>query len=153
MSYTGAYMHHSASIGWAAFHYILEIYIHFDVFSLLFSFTFAVSRIHRHIIPPWVLTTAPCLREDWVPLCVSVRTSQPEPHFNIKPVFPGMGISIMKVRLTWDRLIFIIGIAMLVRRHLFIETAPRGTYGAFSIQSRPSRNRAYRGVGYLSLVC
>ena len=39
--------------------------------------------------------------------------------------FPGMGIPMLKVRRSRDRLIFNIGIPILVRRHLYIETAPR----------------------------
>ena len=42
---------------------------------------------------------------------------------NIKTVFPGMRISMLKIRRSWDRLIFIMGIPILVRRHLYIETA------------------------------
>ena len=41
----------------------------------------------------------------------------PGPRLNIKPVLPGMEISIIKVRQS-DRLIF-------AKRHLYIETAPR----------------------------
>ena len=46
------------------------------------------------------------------------------PHVNIKMVFPDMGISIIKIRRSWDRLIFIMGIHILVRQHLHIETGP-----------------------------
>ena len=35
-----------------------------------------------------------------------------------------MGISIVKMRWPWDSLIFITGIPILVRRHLYIEMAP-----------------------------
>ena len=51
-----------------------------------------------------------------------IRTSikwQPGSCLNIKTVFPRMGISIIKIRRSRDRLIFI-----LVRRHLYIETGP-----------------------------
>ena len=44
--------------------------------------------------------------------------------FNIKTVFPVKGIPVIKMTLSWDRLVFIIGISMLVRWHLDIETAP-----------------------------
>ena len=40
------------------------------------------------------------------------------PRFNIKTIFPIMGI------VTRDKLIFNMGIPILVRRHLYIETAP-----------------------------
>ena len=42
----------------------------------------------------------------------------------IKTVFHGMGISTIKMRRSSDPLIFIMGIPILVRRHLYIETAP-----------------------------
>ena len=35
-----------------------------------------------------------------------------------------MGIHMLKIRRSWDRLIFIMGIPILVRRHLYIETVP-----------------------------
>ena len=37
-----------------------------------------------------------------------------------------MDISIMKIGLWADRLIFIMGILILVGRHLYIKTAPKG---------------------------
>ena len=43
-------------------------------------------------------------------------------RLNIKTVFLGMGIPIIKIRRSSDRLIFIMGISILVRRHLYIET-------------------------------
>ena len=49
----------------------------------------------------------------------------PGPHLNINTVFPVMGIPMLKVRRSWDRLIFNMGIPILVRRHLYIETGPR----------------------------
>ena len=36
-----------------------------------------------------------------------------------------MGIPMLKIRRSWDRLIFNMGIPVLVWRHLYIETAPR----------------------------
>ena len=50
---------------------------------------------------------------------------RPGPRPNIRTIFPGMGISIIKIRRSWDRLIFIMGIPMLVKRHLYTETVPR----------------------------
>ena len=53
----------------------------------------------------------------------------PEPRskykdrLNIKTVFPGMGITMLKIRRSQDRLIFNMGILMLVRWHHYIETA------------------------------
>ena len=43
---------------------------------------------------------------------------RPGVHFNIKIVFPGMAISIRKIRQSWDCLIFIMGIPILIRHHL-----------------------------------
>ena len=54
---------------------------------------------------------------------VDSRKNTPGP-LNIKTVFPGMEISIMKIRRSSDSLIFIIGIPVLVR-HCYIETTPR----------------------------
>ena len=42
--------------------------------------------------------------------------------------FPNMGIPIIKVRWSWDHLIFIIEIPILVRWHLCIEMAPWGWF-------------------------
>ena len=47
------------------------------------------------------------------------------PRLNIKTVFPGTGIPMLKIRRSWNRLIFNIEIPILVRRHLYTETAPR----------------------------
>ena len=46
----------------------------------------------------------------------------PGPCLNIKMVFPGMDISLMNVRKSWDSLIFIMGIHIQARQHLYIET-------------------------------
>ena len=40
-------------------------------------------------------------------LVMTWRSKEPGPHLNIKIVFPGMGISIIKMRRPWDGLIFI----------------------------------------------
>ena len=48
-----------------------------------------------------------------------VQTSMgPGTLFNIKPAFPGMGIPIIKIRWSWDHLIFMMGIP------IYIETGP-----------------------------
>ena len=44
---------------------------------------------------------------------------------NIKTVFPGEGIPITKIRRSWDRLIFIMGILILVWKHLYFGTVPK----------------------------
>ena len=45
------------------------------------------------------------------------------PRLNIKTVFPMYGIPMLKIRRSRDRLIFNMGNPILVRRHLYIETA------------------------------
>ena len=50
---------------------------------------------------------------------------EPGPRLNIKAVFPNMAIPMLKVRGSRDRLILNMVIPILVRRHLYIETAPR----------------------------
>ena len=47
-----------------------------------------------------------------------------ESCFNIKTVFPSMGIPMLKIRQLWDCLIFNIRIPTLVRLHLYTETPP-----------------------------
>ena len=49
---------------------------------------------------------------------------QPRLRLNIKTVFPGIGISMLKTRRSRDRLIFNRAIPILVRRHLCIKTSP-----------------------------
>ena len=49
----------------------------------------------------------------------------PGPCLNIKTVFPGMGISIWKIRWLRDYLVFIMGIPLLLRWNLYIEMDPR----------------------------
>ena len=43
------------------------------------------------------------------------------PHLNVNIVFPGMVISIIKIKWSWDHLIFIMRIPVLVRQHFYIE--------------------------------
>ena len=50
----------------------------------------------------------------------SVPVMQPGPSFNIKTGLPGIGISIIKIRLSY----FIMWIPILVRWHLYIEMDP-----------------------------
>ena len=47
------------------------------------------------------------------------------PCLNIRTVFPGMGIPILKIRRSCDRLIFNMGIPILVRRRFYIECYDR----------------------------
>ena len=58
-----------------------------------------------------------------------------------RPSLPGIGIPMLKIRRSRDRLIFNIGIPILVRRHLYIETAPgdvRGHFVSASVGKRQS---------------
>ena len=48
---------------------------------------------------------------------------KPVPRLNIKTVFPGMGISIIKVRWSWDHLIIIMGIPT-PKDDIYIEMGP-----------------------------
>ena len=59
----------------------------------------------------------------WRQLCSYM--TPPGPRLNIKTVFPRYGIPMLKKRRSRDRLIFNMGIAILVIRHLYIKTAPR----------------------------
>ena len=52
------------------------------------------------------------------------RTIPPGPCLNIKTVFLGMRIPMLKIRWSRDRLIFNIGIPILVKQYLYIETTP-----------------------------
>ena len=54
----------------------------------------------------------------------SIFFPQPGPYLNVRPSFPGMGIPMLKIRRSQDRLIFNMGLPILVRRHLYIKTAP-----------------------------
>ena len=54
-------------------------------------------------------------------LCDGILFATSWAHLNIKKVFPGMGISIIKIRWSWNHLILIMGIPALVRHDLYIE--------------------------------
>ena len=56
-----------------------------------------------------------------IPLPLGTRA-----HINIKTVFPGMNISVIDIRQSWDCLFFIMIIPMLARWCLHIETPLRG---------------------------
>ena len=47
------------------------------------------------------------------------------PRLNIKTVFPMYGISTLNIRRSWDRLMYNMGIPILARQHLYIETVSR----------------------------
>ena len=52
-------------------------------------------------------------------------------YLNMKKVFSGIGISFIKIRQSWDNLLFIMGISIPVSQHLHTELAPR-----FGIKNR-----------------
>ena len=57
-----------------------------------------------------------------------VRPGSEPVCFNIKTVFPCMGIPMLKIRWLQNRLIFNMGIPILVRWHLYIEITPLCEY-------------------------
>ena len=64
--------------------------------------------------------TSPCLNR----ISIILQKEPPGPCLNIKTVLPRYEIPMLKMRRSWDRLIFNMGIPILVRKHLYIETAP-----------------------------
>ena len=72
-------------------------------------------------------------------------------HLNIKTIFPGMEIHMIKIRRWWDRLIFIMGIPILVRWHLCIDMAPRQLSSYLqSLEDRiPRDETASKNIGLL----
>ena len=85
---------------------------------------------------PRVISPYGVTRPQWVNSVASVPISlsptpiraiitiwySPGPRFNIKTVFPGMRIPILKIRPSQDRLTFNMDIAILVRRYFYIES-------------------------------
>ena len=57
--------------------------------------------------------------------CGPSVNSRPGPRFNTKLAFPRYGIPMLKIKRSPNCLTFNMGIPILVRRHLYIETAPR----------------------------
>ena len=61
--------------------------------------------------------------------CRNIRTAFPkygDSHVKDKTVVPYNGISIIKIRRPWGRFLFVMGLPILVRRHLHIETQESG---------------------------
>ena len=80
-----------------------------------------------------------CVFGNYMPVNVLVRSRDiisPAPCLNTKTVFPGMQIPMLKVRQSLD---FNMGIPMLARRHLYIETSPCGHF---------YQHRSYGKLGY-----
>ena len=96
------------------------------VLTLFESIFHCLTHHLSHIHPVWQCTLIQlfiAVGIDDIILTFLVLNSGP--HLNVKTVFPGMGISIMKIRLSWDSLIFIMGIPYIrVRQYLYIEMAP-----------------------------
>ena len=62
-------------------------------------------------------------------LCVLLWWSaEATKRIKMKTIFPRYGIPMLKIRQSRDRLIFNMGIPILVSRHLYIETAPWTRY-------------------------
>ena len=62
------------------------------------------------------------LRRLYLPILLALW---PESRVHIKTVFSGMVIPVLKMRRSWESRIFNMGIPILGRRRLYIETAPR----------------------------
>ena len=60
------------------------------------------------------------------------------PRLNIKTVFPMYGIPMLKIRRSQDRLIYKIGVPLLVRRHLYVDTPPTPTPPPCMCDNQPS---------------
>ena len=72
-----------------------------------------------------------------------VGPQSPGPCLNIKTVFPGMGISIIKMRRSWDRVIFITGIPIPVRPCIHINTVPYSLHLRV-IHGRVAKHQSFR---------
>ena len=53
---------------------------------------------------------------------LSLSLKRPGSRLNIEIIFPGLQVFIVKLRRSWNHLIFIMGISILVRWHLYIES-------------------------------
>ena len=102
-----------------------------------------------HFILFIIISLAPCKYVFILHQNKSTRKGRSKDGFNtgsclnIKTVFPDMGISVIKIRWSQDHLIFIMGISILVRQHLYIETPPR-LVQMFLVRQRK---------GYIALLC
>ena len=80
-----------------------------------YNIVLSPKTYNRHPIASWWEQAIGC--------CLHVSSTS-GPRLNIKAVFPDIGIPIIKIRWSSDRLILIMGITFLVRQHLCIETTP-----------------------------
>ena len=72
------------------------------------SYWLGPEQVANHYLNQWW----PCLFTD----------ASPGPCFNIKAIFSGMGISIIKINRPWDCLVFKMGIPILIRLHADINS-------------------------------
>ena len=72
---------------------------------------------------------------------------------NIKTVFPGMGNFFRKIGRSWDRLIFIMGIPIPVRRNLYIEIGPRKLLRVKSIEKYLKKQLLSAMPAWKSITC
>ena len=77
-------------------------------------------------------------------ICVwLIYAEQSGPRFNIRSVFPGTRISIIKIRRSWDdRIIFIVGMHVSVWQRFCTETAPYCQHGQSRIIAYKSTCKA-----------
>ena len=80
-----------------------------------------------------VLMTNEILRElECVLEGYPIMQEPPGPRLNIKTVFIRFGIHMLKIRRSRDRLILNMGIPILVRLHIYIETPPHPGYNSIN---------------------
>ena len=85
-------------------------------YALYLSSCSPIDTFGRHQLQEWYcqLISIQMIKKEGPGLC-----------FNIKTIFPGMGVPIIKVRQSWwDCLIFLMGILILVRAHPYIKMTP-----------------------------
>ena len=75
-----------------------------------------------------------------------VHLARPGPRPNIKTVFPGIGIRMLKIRRSWHRLIFNMVIHILVRLH-FSRRPPGFQQGVSGFRSSADRMLSHRLPG------
>ena len=110
--------------------------------SVSLSWQYHLMLVLRHVQnilgtshPPCVISAA--VWSTWYPkiselprIWILMYTQSTGPCLNIKTIFPRNGDSHvnLKIRWSWDHLIFNMGIPILVRRHLYIEMPPAPLY-------------------------
>ena len=89
-----------------------------------------IWHLIAHFKSPYcVITKVRCDFVAWcLPLCqlkhLTHLVLRPGPRLNIKTVFPGMGIPMLKKGRSWDYLIFNMKNPITARRHFYIQTPP-----------------------------